>query len=104
METITLGQGITLSIAVVGAVLGLINTWHGLDMSRVKLKVRPAHAIPVGAANPALTFCIEITNRSALLSPTRPGFNHSNTVPSVPPSARVFRVPTPMLTALEGDT
>lgn len=65
MEAINLVQGITLSIAVVGAVLGLINTWHGLDMSRVKLKVRPAHAIPVAAADPALTFCIEITNLSA---------------------------------------
>jgi hypothetical protein len=65
MENITIVQAVTLSIAVLGAVLGLINTWHGLDKSRVKLKVRPAHAIPVGAANPALTFCIEVTNLSA---------------------------------------
>lgn len=64
MENITIVQAITLSIAVVGAVLGIINTWHSLDVSRVKLKVRPAHAIPVGAVIPALTFCIEVTNLS----------------------------------------
>lgn len=65
MESITLVQAITLCIAVLGAVLGMINTWHGLDKSRVKLKVRPAHAIPVGGANPSLTFCVEVTNLSA---------------------------------------
>jgi len=65
MESITIIQGITLSIAVLGAVLGIINTWHALDRSRVKLKVRPAHAIPVGGADPELTFFIEVTNLSA---------------------------------------
>lgn len=64
MEHVTT-QAVTLSIAVLGAVLGLINTWHGLDKSRPKLRVRPAHAIPVGAAPSALTFCIEVTNLSA---------------------------------------
>jgi hypothetical protein len=57
-------EGITLSIAVLGATLGLVNTWHALDRSRVKLRVRPKHAIPVGAADPRLTFCIEVTNLS----------------------------------------
>lgn len=65
IQNITIVQAVTLSIAVLGAVLGIINTWHGLDKSRVKLKVRPAHAIPVGAADPNLTFCIEVTNLSA---------------------------------------
>ena len=65
IESITLLQAITLSIAVLGAALGIINTWHGLDKSRVKLKVRPAHAIPVGGADPNLTFCVEVTNLSA---------------------------------------
>jgi len=27
-------QAITLAIAVLGAVLGVINTWHGLDKTR----------------------------------------------------------------------
>jgi hypothetical protein len=64
IENITLTLSITLSIAVLGAVLGVINTWHGLDKSRVKLKVRPAHAIPVGGVNLNLNFCIEVTNLS----------------------------------------
>lgn len=62
MEHIT-AQAI--SIAVLGAVLGVINTWHGLDKSRPKLRVRPAHVIPVGSAPRSLTFCIEVTNLSA---------------------------------------
>ena len=61
----TIIQGITLAIAVLGAVLGLINTWQALDKSRVKLRVIPKHAVPVGAADTRLTFCIEITNLSA---------------------------------------
>lgn len=62
---VSVTQAITLSIAVLGAVLGLINTWHGLDRTRPKLRVRPAHAIPVGSAPKSLTFCIEVTNLSA---------------------------------------
>ena len=81
-----LTQAITLAIAVLGAALGLINTWHAIDKKRVKIRVRPKHAIPVGAADPSafftfdlsrpkhaipveaadprFTFCIEITNLS----------------------------------------
>jgi hypothetical protein len=58
-------QLITLAIAVLGATLGSINTWHGLEKSRVKLKVRPRHAIPSGAVDPSLKFCLGITNLSA---------------------------------------
>lgn len=58
-------QGVTLAIAVLGAVLGVINTWHALDRTRVKLRVRPKHAFPVGGFDSRLTFCIEITNLSA---------------------------------------
>lgn len=57
-------QAITLSIAVLGAVLGVINTWHAIDKKRVKIRVRPKHAIPVGGIDPCITFCIEITNLS----------------------------------------
>lgn len=63
--TLTAIQAITLAIAVLGAVLGVINTWHALDNTRVKLKVQPGHAIPVGGFNPSLNFCIEVTNLSA---------------------------------------
>ena len=57
-------EAITLAIAVLGAVLGLINTCHAVDKMRVKIRVRPKHAIPVGGADPRITFCIEITNLS----------------------------------------
>lgn len=64
--TFTLPQAITLSVAVLGAVLGLINTWQNLDKSRLKLKVSPAHAFAVGAgANPNIAFSIDVTNLSA---------------------------------------
>jgi hypothetical protein len=59
---ILLVQALTLTVASVGAVLGIINTWHGLDKSRVKLKVSPAQAIPVGDIDSKLRFCIEVTN------------------------------------------
>lgn len=58
-------QVITLVIAVIGALLGIINTRHLLDQSKVKLKVLPKRAIPVGATDPRINFCIEITNLSA---------------------------------------
>lgn len=61
----TVLDAITLSIAVLGAALGLINTWHQLDRTRVKLKVVPKHAIPYGAMDPRINFCIEVTNLSA---------------------------------------
>ena len=62
--TMSVVEAITLAIAVLGAVLGLINTWHAVDKKRVKMRVRPKHAIPVGSADPRITFCIEITNLS----------------------------------------
>ena len=65
MDKVSIMQAITLAIAVLGAVLGVINTWLGLDKSRVKLKVAPAHAIPVGGADPRLKFSLTVTNLSA---------------------------------------
>jgi len=58
-------SAITLSIAVVGAVLGIINTWAGLDRTRLKMRVVPKQAIPVGSADPRLTICVEVTNLSS---------------------------------------
>lgn len=60
----SIAGAVTLAIAILGAVLGLINTWHAIDRKRVKIRVRPKHAIPVGAVDPRITFCIEITNLS----------------------------------------
>jgi len=60
----TITGAITLALAVLGAALGVINTWKALDRDKVKLRVVPKHAIPIGGADPRLTFCIEITNLS----------------------------------------
>ncbi len=56
---------VTFAIALLGAVLGVINTWVGLSKERVKLVVTPKHAIPVGGAPDHLEFCIEVVNLSA---------------------------------------
>lgn len=65
IQGVTLLQITTLAIAFLGAVLGIINTWHGLDKSRVKLRVSPAHAIPVGGAPSSIELSITVTNLSA---------------------------------------
>lgn len=64
VQAVTLFQAVTLAVAFLGAVLGIINTWHGLDKSKVKLK-QPAHAIQYGGADPLIGLSIQITNLSA---------------------------------------
>jgi hypothetical protein len=64
--TISLIEGITLSIAVLGAALGIINTLHNINKTRVKLKVIPKHAIPTGGMDPNLRMCIEIVNLGSI--------------------------------------
>ncbi len=59
-------QLITFSLAVLGAVLGVLNTWRSIDKDRVKLKVIPKQAIPVGGADERLTFCVEVINLSSI--------------------------------------
>lgn len=75
-------DAITLSIAILGAVLGLINTWHNIDKSRVKLKVRPANAYPINMPNiyKEINFCIEVTNLSYFpVTISEVGFLYRNT-------------------------
>lgn len=57
---------ITLAIAALGAGLGIINTWHGLNQRRVKLKVIPKIAYPVshGGDFGQEMGCIDVTNLS----------------------------------------
>lgn len=64
-QNITILQIITIIIAVLGAFLGIINTLHNLNKTRVKLKVLPAHAIPVGGFNSRVKISIEVTNFSS---------------------------------------
>lgn len=54
---------LTLAVAVLGAVLGVINTWRLVDSSRVKLRVVPVHVII--PHDPTLRFGIEVINLSA---------------------------------------
>lgn len=58
-------EAITLVIAILGAVLGIISTWHSFDSRRVKIKILPAHAIPFGNVNDSLRFCTQVTNLSS---------------------------------------
>jgi hypothetical protein len=56
---------ITLPLAVLGAVLGVINTWRGLERDRVKLRVVPKIAYPATPGlDPRPRLCIEVTNLS----------------------------------------
>jgi len=65
MKEYTFIDGITLSIAVLGATLGIMNTWRSIDRDRVKLKVVPKQAIPIGQIEDLqTTLCIDITNFS----------------------------------------
>lgn len=61
----TLLTGITLAIALLGAVLGIINTWVSVDKNRVKLRVVPKIAYRVGIPDPQGRLCIEVMNLSA---------------------------------------
>jgi len=40
-------DALTLVLASIGAVLGVMNTWRAFDRDRLKLRVRPKQAIPV---------------------------------------------------------
>ena len=54
-------EAITLALAALGAVLGVMNTWQALNANRVRLRVKPAHAI----SSSGLMFSIEVVNLSA---------------------------------------
>lgn len=65
-------ENITLITAIVGgacgllgAVLGIINTWNQMRKNKIRLKVTPIHAIPVGSLSSAnIDFGIEVINLS----------------------------------------
>jgi hypothetical protein len=64
-------EAVTLIIAILGAVLGLIgtvlsllNTWRAFDRDRVKLRVVPKYAFPVGGSDNRPRVSIDVTNLS----------------------------------------
>ena len=65
MSDYSFADGVTLSIAVLGAVLGIMNTWRSIDRDRVKLKVVPKQATPMSQYGIGQsTLCIDVTNFS----------------------------------------
>jgi hypothetical protein len=52
----------TIGAAALGAVLGIMNTWNSISQRRVRLRIRPAHAI--GAPDGRHMFAIEVINLS----------------------------------------
>jgi len=57
---------VTLALASVGAVLGVINTWKSLDRDRPKLRLTPAQAFVVGPRSTSEKFlCFDVTNLSS---------------------------------------
>jgi hypothetical protein len=63
---LTIAAAITLAIALVGAVLGLINTWQNFDRDRVKLRVSVnlAYLITTQGVSSTPQIAIEVINRS----------------------------------------
>jgi hypothetical protein len=64
-QSITIFGAITLAIALLGAILGIINTFLSVDRTRVKIRVTPKMSIPVGPADNRKRLAIEILNLSA---------------------------------------
>jgi hypothetical protein len=85
---------ITISIAVVGAVLGIVNTWQAFDQRRVRLRVVPklAHLVVESSLGEPMG-CIEVVNLSAFpVSISEIGF----TVDGDPRKQRRLMIPSPM--------
>jgi hypothetical protein len=58
-----LKEMVTLGAALVGAVLGVMNTWNAISQNRMRLRVRPAFATAFPGGEEC--FCIEVVNLSA---------------------------------------
>lgn len=56
---------LTFGLGLVGTVLGIMNMWRVMERDRVKLRVTPKTAYPVGSPDTRVRLCIEVTNLSA---------------------------------------
>jgi hypothetical protein len=56
----------TLGIALVGAVLGIMNMWRAISHDKPKIKVIPVRAYAVGSMDPRVDFGIEVVNLGAV--------------------------------------
>ncbi len=63
LNLLTLKDFLTMGAAVIGAVLGIMNTWNAMNQKKVRLRIVPAYSIMT--ATGAVGFSIEVTNLSA---------------------------------------
>jgi hypothetical protein len=54
----------TFAAAMLGAILGIIKLWKSINRDKIKLKVIPRHAIPVGSTDSSIIGSIEVINLS----------------------------------------
>jgi hypothetical protein len=79
---------LTLGLAVIGAVLGVMNTWNAISQRRLQLRVRPAHAI---GAHGVRAFSIEVINLSAFaVTINDVGFIHGASRSKIPARSAVL--------------
>ena len=63
----TTTSAVTLAIATIGAVLGIMNTWRSFDRDRIRLVVTPRWSFRAYPGEPLIhQLCIEVTNLSYL--------------------------------------
>lgn len=85
-------EWVTLGVALLGAALGIMNTWRAIAVGRVRLRVRPAHVISVPQGKSL--FSIEVVNLSTFaVTITEVGFTQNGNSINKPRAA----IPSPLL-------
>lgn len=69
MESIGILQAVTFAIALVGAVLGILNTWRNFDRDKIKIRVNPTNLLTLattysGEEIENRGICVEVINLS----------------------------------------
>ncbi len=84
-------DAVTLGVALLGAALGVMNTWNAMSQRKVRLRVKPSFAIAIPHGGAAI--CIDVVNLSAFtVTVTEVGFAPRFTRGSLP---RRYVVPDP---------